>query len=204
MRTLSFILALVGLAVSIALVGWYGFGGVVAAVASAGWGGFAIIVAWQLLLFCVLGLAWDAIIPPRAAAPALGADLGPHGARRLGQLPALLAGRRLRVRRPRGDAARHFLAARHRLHRGGRHRGVPRRACLHRHRPRHPAGPRPPLQPGGAGRGRARAGGHGLLRLRLAATGGGAAVRPPRAGASPAAGSPTPTTGCRCCRPSSA
>jgi len=64
-RTLSFILALVGLAVSIALVGWYGFGGVVAAVASAGWGGFAIIVAWQLLLFCVLGLAWDAIIPPR-------------------------------------------------------------------------------------------------------------------------------------------
>jgi len=65
MRTLSFILALVGLAVSIALVSWYGFGGVVAAVASAGWGGFAIIVAWQLALFCVLGLAWDAIIPPR-------------------------------------------------------------------------------------------------------------------------------------------
>ncbi len=65
MRTLSFFLALIGLAVSIALVGWYGFGGVVAAVASAGWGGFAIIVAWQLVLFCVLGLAWDAIIPPR-------------------------------------------------------------------------------------------------------------------------------------------
>ncbi len=65
MRTLSFILALLGLAVSIALVGFYGFGGVVAAVASAGWGGFAIIVAWQLALFCVLGLAWDAIIPAR-------------------------------------------------------------------------------------------------------------------------------------------
>jgi putative membrane protein len=32
-------------------------------VESAGWGGFAIIVAWQLLLFCVLGLAWDAIMP---------------------------------------------------------------------------------------------------------------------------------------------
>jgi glycosyltransferase 2 family protein len=62
-RTLSFLLALIGLAVSIALVAWYGFGGVVAAVESAGWGGFAIIVAWQLLLFCVLGLAWDAIIP---------------------------------------------------------------------------------------------------------------------------------------------
>ncbi|HEY3845930.1 MAG TPA: lysylphosphatidylglycerol synthase domain-containing protein [Acetobacteraceae bacterium] len=66
MRTLSFLLALIGLAVSIALVGWYGFGGVVAAVESAGWGGFAIVVAWQLALFCVLGLAWDAIIPARA------------------------------------------------------------------------------------------------------------------------------------------
>jgi putative membrane protein len=65
MRTLSFILALLGLAVSITLVGWYGFGGVVAAVASAGWGGFAVIIAWQMLLFCVLGLAWDAIIPAR-------------------------------------------------------------------------------------------------------------------------------------------
>ncbi len=65
MRTLSFVLALVGLAVSVALVGWYGFGGVVAAVTSAGWGGFALIVAWQLLLFCVLGLAWVAIIPAR-------------------------------------------------------------------------------------------------------------------------------------------
>jgi putative membrane protein len=65
MRTLSFVLALIGLAVSVTLLGWYGFGGVVAAVASAGWRGFAIIVAWQMLLFCVLGLAWDAIIPSR-------------------------------------------------------------------------------------------------------------------------------------------
>jgi glycosyltransferase 2 family protein len=65
-RTLSFLLALVGLAVSIALVSWYGFGGVVAAVESAGWGGFAMIVGWQLLLFCVLGLAWEAILPKRA------------------------------------------------------------------------------------------------------------------------------------------
>ena len=65
MRALSFILALVGLAVSITLVGWYGFGDVVAAVESAGWGGFAIIVAWQLALFCLLGLAWDAILPAR-------------------------------------------------------------------------------------------------------------------------------------------
>ena len=69
MRTLSILLALIGLAVSITLVGWYGFSGVVAAVESAGWGGFAIIVAWQLALFGVLGLAWDAIIPARARRP---------------------------------------------------------------------------------------------------------------------------------------
>jgi glycosyltransferase 2 family protein len=65
-RTLSFLLAIIGLAVSITLVGWYGFAGVVAAVESAGWVGFAIILAWQMALFCVLGLAWDAIIPARA------------------------------------------------------------------------------------------------------------------------------------------
>jgi putative membrane protein len=62
-RKLSFILALVGLVVAVVLLAWYGFGGVVAAVASVGWGGFAIIVAWQLGLFGVLGLAWDAILP---------------------------------------------------------------------------------------------------------------------------------------------
>ena len=67
MRKVSFILAAVGLLVSIALVAWFGFGGVIAAVASAGWLGFAAICAWQLLLFLVLGLAWGSIVPPRAA-----------------------------------------------------------------------------------------------------------------------------------------
>lgn len=67
MRKLSLLLAFIGLIVSITLVSWYGFGGVVGAVASAGWGGFAIICGWQLLLFCILGLAWDAIVPRRFA-----------------------------------------------------------------------------------------------------------------------------------------
>jgi len=65
-RKLSFVLAVIGLAVSITLVAWYGFDGVVAAVASAGWGGFALIIAWQMALFGVLGLAWDVILPSEA------------------------------------------------------------------------------------------------------------------------------------------
>jgi putative membrane protein len=65
-RKLSFVLAGIGVLVSIALVVWFGFGGVLAAIASAGWDGFAAICAWQLLLFVVLGLAWNTIVPPRA------------------------------------------------------------------------------------------------------------------------------------------
>jgi glycosyltransferase 2 family protein len=65
-RKLSFVLAGIGLVVSVALVFWFGFSGVLAAIASAGWGGFATICAWQLLLFLVLGLAWNIIVPPRA------------------------------------------------------------------------------------------------------------------------------------------
>jgi glycosyltransferase 2 family protein len=62
-RKLSFLLAFIGIVVSIGLVAWYGFGGVAAAVESAGWGGFALIIAWQMALFGVLGLAWNVILP---------------------------------------------------------------------------------------------------------------------------------------------
>ena len=82
--------------------------------------------------------------------PALGLRLGPHGARRLGQLPAVLAGGRLRVRRAGRDAARRVMVAGDRLHRGRRHRRIPRPACLHRHRARYPAGARPGIVPGRA------------------------------------------------------
>lgn len=67
MRKLSFALAGIGLLVSIGLIFWFGFDGVAGAIASAGWRGFIAICAWQLVLFLVLGLAWDIIVPPRAA-----------------------------------------------------------------------------------------------------------------------------------------
>ncbi len=65
MKTLSFALALIGLLLATLLVGWFGFGRVMTGVLSVGWQDFAAIVGWQLLLFVVLGLAWDAIVPPR-------------------------------------------------------------------------------------------------------------------------------------------
>jgi putative membrane protein len=65
LKTLSFALALIGLLLATLLVGWFGFGRVMTGVLSVGWQDFAAIVGWQLLLFVVLGLAWDAIVPPR-------------------------------------------------------------------------------------------------------------------------------------------
>ena len=65
MRKLSIVLALAGLAFSTLLIGWFGFGRVIASVGRIGWADFSLIVGWQLALFVVLGLAWDAIVPPR-------------------------------------------------------------------------------------------------------------------------------------------
>lgn len=67
MRKLSVALAILGLLLGTLLIGWYGFDRVIGGVLSAGWGGFALIVTWQLLLFVVLGAAWDAIVPARDA-----------------------------------------------------------------------------------------------------------------------------------------
>jgi glycosyltransferase 2 family protein len=60
-------LALAGLLLGTALIGWFGFGRVIAGVQRVGWQDFALIVGWQLVLFVVLGLAWDAIVPAREA-----------------------------------------------------------------------------------------------------------------------------------------
>ena len=85
MKKLSIVLALAGLLLGTVLIGWFGLGSVLDGLRRVGWGDFALIIGWQLVLFAVLGLAWDAITPgPRVAASA-GADLGPHGARRVGQ-----------------------------------------------------------------------------------------------------------------------
>jgi len=60
-------LALAGLALGTLLIGWFGFGRVIAGMRRVGWEDFALIVSWQLLLFAVLGVGWDAIVPPREA-----------------------------------------------------------------------------------------------------------------------------------------
>ena len=67
MKTLSVVLAVIGVLVALFLVGWFGFGNVAASVGRIGWPEFGIIVAWQLGLFVILGGAWDAIVPPRYA-----------------------------------------------------------------------------------------------------------------------------------------
>ncbi|HXA25164.1 MAG TPA: lysylphosphatidylglycerol synthase domain-containing protein [Acetobacteraceae bacterium] len=67
MKKLSIMLALAGLLLGTALIGWFGFGRVISGVQRVGWEDFALIVGWQLVLFVVLGLAWDAIVPPREA-----------------------------------------------------------------------------------------------------------------------------------------
>ena len=64
-RTLSIVLALVGLLVAVLLIGWFGFGNVASAVGRIGWPEFGLIIGWQLVLFVILGLAWEAIVPPR-------------------------------------------------------------------------------------------------------------------------------------------
>lgn len=67
MKRLSYILALVGLLIALLLVSWFGFGNVVSAIGQIGWLDFAAIVGWQLVLFVILGVAWDVITPASAA-----------------------------------------------------------------------------------------------------------------------------------------
>jgi putative membrane protein len=64
-KTLSITLAILGLLLGTLLIGWFGAGRVLAGVLSVGWGGFAIVLGWQLVLFAILGLGWDAITPRR-------------------------------------------------------------------------------------------------------------------------------------------
>jgi glycosyltransferase 2 family protein len=66
MKRLSYALALLGLLIALLLVSYYGFGNVVSAVGRIGWPEFGVIVGWQLVLFVILGIAWDAITPARA------------------------------------------------------------------------------------------------------------------------------------------
>jgi putative membrane protein len=65
MKRLSYALALLGVLGTILLVSYFGFGSITSAVGNVGWAEFSAIVGWQLVLFIILGLAWDAIMPPR-------------------------------------------------------------------------------------------------------------------------------------------
>jgi putative membrane protein len=60
-KKLSYVLALLGLLLGTLLIAWYDVGRVAAGAFSVGWGGFALIIFWQLLVFLVLGLAWDVL-----------------------------------------------------------------------------------------------------------------------------------------------
>ena len=66
MRRLSIVLALLGALTALLLVSYYGFGNIVSAVGRIGWTKFGLIIGWQLVLFVILGLAWDLITPSRA------------------------------------------------------------------------------------------------------------------------------------------
>jgi putative membrane protein len=65
MKRLSYVLALVGVLLAVVLVIWFGFGNVVGAVSRVGWPEFGLIILWQLVLFVILGIAWDMITPSR-------------------------------------------------------------------------------------------------------------------------------------------
>ncbi len=68
MKQISLALALVGIALATTLVGWFGVGHVAAAIMSVGWRGFGVLTLWQLLLFVLLGIAWQALLPQREVA----------------------------------------------------------------------------------------------------------------------------------------
>lgn len=63
MKQASLLLALLGVAAVLAIVTWFGAGAVWDALRTVGWGGFAVLLAWQGLLFAVLGAAWAASLP---------------------------------------------------------------------------------------------------------------------------------------------
>jgi glycosyltransferase 2 family protein len=65
MKHLSYILALAGVLIGVLLVAYFGVGNVAVAVSRIGWPEFALIVGWQLVLFVILGIAWDVIMPAR-------------------------------------------------------------------------------------------------------------------------------------------
>jgi putative membrane protein len=63
MKTLSILLALIGVGVSLLLLAWFDVGDVWAALLSIGWGGFGLLLALQAGLFVLLATAWCVVMP---------------------------------------------------------------------------------------------------------------------------------------------
>jgi putative membrane protein len=64
MKLATILVAVTGLILGTAIVGYYGFGAVLGALDAIGWGGFVAITAYQLALKPALGLAWWVVVPP--------------------------------------------------------------------------------------------------------------------------------------------
>ncbi len=64
MKIATIIAAIAGLVLGTAIVGYFGFGEVLAALGTIGWGGFAIVLGYQLGLYLLLGCCWWVIAPP--------------------------------------------------------------------------------------------------------------------------------------------
>src|SRR5271165_387700 len=65
MKRLSYLLAVLGVLIALLLVSYYGFGNVVSAAGRVGWPEFGVICGWQIVIFVIIGLAWDVITPSR-------------------------------------------------------------------------------------------------------------------------------------------
>ncbi len=61
MKRATILIALAGVAVGIAAVLWLGAGRIAHAILSVGWLGFVEILAWQLAVYILLGLAWSIV-----------------------------------------------------------------------------------------------------------------------------------------------
>lgn len=64
MKRLSVVLALVGVLLGLTLIVHFGLDSVLGALRQIGFAEFLVLIAWQVVLFTILGLAWDVIVPP--------------------------------------------------------------------------------------------------------------------------------------------
>ncbi|MDG6094000.1 lysylphosphatidylglycerol synthase domain-containing protein [Acetobacter sp. AN02] len=106
MRSLTILLALLGIAGLTAVVAWSGFGSVLAAVSGIGPGGFLITILCQLVVDTILGLAWHVAFPEISWLHLTGARMVRDAAGAclpFSQLGGMVIGTRATCRRPSAD-----------------------------------------------------------------------------------------------------